>query len=77
MADANPIRVSFDQQTAVRIRDGAKLKAVPVHSMCRGCAVPDIIENATCLHSRAVDAGDRCCDKSVRKDRNHIVWKEI
>lgn len=86
MADANPIRISFDQMTAVRTTDGLRLKAqyrppeAPLcgHGRCTGCRAGDY--SSGCLlappYNRRdpVLVFDKQCMSNARKDGRCITW---
>ena len=92
MNDKNAITVSFDQTTAVRNRDGLRLKAVPCDpaqpdagycTRCDGCQVPGA-EGGGCdaseysLGYRAFKTEfPRFCMRTERKDGRNIRWGAV
>ena len=78
MRNANEIIVSFDEQRAVRIRDGARLIAVPVecnwgHWACTGCEAQSWPAVRGCDTAKA--HASRHCHSDDRKDHTPISWR--
>lgn len=79
MDDASPIMVSFDQMSAVRLRDKARLKAVRVGhtwgSSCTTCAAKSWPQMDGCDTLTA--HAKRFCHPADRKDSKPIHWEEV
>lgn len=78
MPDKNEIRVSYDQRSAVRLRDLAELVAVPDQGWgrkgsCDRCSAPQNAPQLSCMIKYAKDF--RLCHPSTRADRMCIHWE--
>ena len=77
----NSIIISFDQQCAVRKRDGLRLVAASepngMGNRCSGCEAGTFPSGShwSCLTSRASDPKIRCCNGVARKDGRNIIWR--
>ena len=74
MEDPGLLAVSADQQIAVRLSDGLKLRAVPFEGFtgCTACS-----NYTPCLSLSARGTGwipNRCCLAHHRADKIRIVW---
>lgn len=75
----NEIRVSFDQQAAVRISDGLRLAAAPWHvgvtSRCGGCAAWAVDDGSGFPSCYDDQCRERQCSNRQRRDARDIVWR--
>lgn len=87
MSDLNPITVSFDEMSAVRVADGLRLKASfrPESSLpcgtdrCTGCEAGDHIGPACFLADPLSRYNptlkyEKHCMPASRKDRRCVTW---